>query len=237
MRSDEEYLQAENFIKTGVPFIITKSDLFSFDTTIPYLSYMLQIPLVKVGVHDIGDYSRETDATYFMRQITLYNPTKRTILWVEDISGVDDKVAFVKHVLEDTKNTNWVVVFTSVRNESLGLPVIEWDTKYSLPDIPMTYVTKVHCNTVIEAPQDLHFRVYANIAFTLTKQFGCVPTSLLEVAGNKLAPLSSVILLAALCIKKGQPVKVITKLPFVRHEQFMYALIEGWKTPVKSVTI
>lgn len=235
---DANFIQACQFVGSNIPFFISKPDRNSYDVTVPYLSKQLNLPLVKVGVHDLGGEVNVNDALYLIGYVLTKDFDKTTLLWVEDISGIDNKIEFVKKIIEQTKkNTNTRIVFTGVGNyckDMFGvLPILEWDTRYNISDFSFTYVLPNQCETVLESPQDIHFRVYYNMWKELVSEFGVVPPAIIEVADYKMAPLSSGIQILSLCIKKGTPMKIMTRENYIKHTHLIDTIIKGLTKEVK----
>jgi len=237
---DRPFAEACKYLHDDVPFIIYKPDFCSYDLTVPYLAYKLNYNLVKVGLHDIGPCITANEAWYIVSQV-LFNDDRPTILWIEDISVVDDKLSFINKVWQFRTPTRHIV-FTGIQHHCKSLPPtfrsITWDTQYKeVLYFDMVYVTAGTCQTILHAPQTLHFRVYNNIRKALTKHYKNIPYCVLENVDSRKASLDSLVGISLLAISAGNPVGISTKLPYNQHNEFVDVLTEGWTTPVSSCII
>lgn len=236
IKNNKGYLESSILLNNNTPFIILKPNMCSYDETIPYLAMTLGYELIKVGIHDIGCYVKHTDALSLIKESLLLKITGKTILWVEDISPVDDKALFIKRTLEMVNGGNVFIIFTGVVDmckELYGiLPIIEWDENIpSIKQFLWKYITPSGCSTKIVAPQTLHFRVYSNIISELTREFGNIPDiSIITENGN--GRLDSIISSIKLCIKRGDTIQISTSCRPVKHESVIECILRGWSEPV-----
>ena len=241
MSIDTGFLQACNFITQRIPFIIYKPDRVSYDTTIPYLSIRLNYKLVKIGIHDLGVRVLSNDALYIICEV-LSNPiNQHTILWVEDISVIVDKLDFINKVMELTRdNLNIHVVFTGIpqycRDIDGIFPSLFWDTEYNLHgEYQATYIKPNTCITTLEAPSRLHFRVYHNIYKCILENFGNIPNDVLIIKDKKEAPINSILSVGLLNINARDLVSISTHLPYIKHCDLIECINYGWAKPTGSV--
>lgn len=238
----QNIIKVSNFLLHKTPFIILKPNFTSFDSVVPYMASLLQYNLIKVGVHDLGTYIRAEDAIALIKEALLLDIKKDTILWIEDITPVDDKDYFLHSLMELLrKNIHIYAVLTAVKGlcGSLQTPInfIEWDE-----DIPETknvlweYITPNYCSTKIIAPQTLHFRVYTNIVRGIIKEFGNLPL-ITAITENGRATFDSLISISTLCIKKGMVVQIQTGTRPVEHHNIISHMMDFWSEPINLVSM
>ena len=221
---------ATQYVKEKIPFLVLKPDHNSIDSAIPYLAEILNMNLVKIGIHDLGKGVKEIDAFNFIKEIIPHN-TNKTLFWVEDISGVDDKISLIHKTLELNKEAQ--IIFSGIKEHCLDvlpvLPWLAWDTRYPSKTTCWlgTYITPNKNQTIISCTQDLHFRVYVNIIQCLMSAFGKVPSIWIEIADGRVAPINSIILLATLAIKKNDCINIITNTVYSTHKKIIECINEG----------
>lgn len=230
------FKKAIELLEINTPFILFKPDNISFDITIPLLSQATKLPLVKIGVHNLGRVIRESDALHLIKSFVDFDQGTN-LLWVEDISGVDDKESLIRHISECSKYNR--VVFTGIEKyckDVVGIiPHINWDINGTRPQIPFTYILPNQCQTVIVSPQNLHFRVYSNMLSNLFREFKQPPPILLENKYNISAPINSIILVSSLCINKGDLVNIITGGNYATHSIVVDCIKSGLSKPVSEI--
>jgi len=232
---DKPFIKACKYLHDGVPFIIYKPDGCSFDLTVPYLAHKLNYNLIKVGIHDIGPQVTSTEAWYVISQV-LFDSDEQTLIWIEDISVVDDKLDLINKVLPYTTKTRHFI-FTGIQKYCQDLPpdfkYITWDTRYNdVLFLDKVYVTAGRCQTVLHAPQPLHFRVYAHIHEALKKHYKTVPQCVFENQLGSKSSINSILGLSLLSINTGEPVGISTILPYTQHTELVDIIKEGWTIPV-----
>ena len=87
------------------------------------------------------------------------------------------------------------------------------------------------------APQPLHFRVYCNIIYEVTKALPTIPKTRLETSTHLVAELNSIIQCALLAVHKGEPVCISTDEPFSKHKLLTDAIMYGWSKPVPAIFV
>lgn len=242
MKSDRLFDTAAAYVKDGVPFFVFKPEKDSFDTAIPYLAQQLSYSLIKVAIHDLGPITKAADALHLVRYVLDYGVRKPTILWVEDITVVDDKAKLISDVLQSTKeNENIRVVFTCIKSQCedvvAKLPGLDWDPKYAVPAFDFTQVFPDRCFTDIIVPQDMHFRVFTNAVEAITKELLSVPKFSIETTEGKQVDFSSIINVAALAMHKGDLVRVHSNEVYGKHAILVAALLAGWQKPVDLAVV
>lgn len=242
MTIDQAFEHANGYLQRNIPFLIYKPDFNSFDQTVPLLARRHHLKLIKLGMHNLGNIVKEHDALAFAKQVLTYPIDTPTIVWVEDISTIDDKAAFVAKVIEAAaKNSNIRLIFTGIEKHcayaKLTLPIVYWDENYGIFDYEHTYVTPNQCYTIIMAPQPLHFRVYCNIIYEVTKALPAIPKTRLETSTHLVAELNSIIQCALLAVHKGEPVCISTDEPFSKHKLLTDAIMYGWSKPVPAIFV
>lgn len=233
---DIKYMLASDYIKNKIPFILYKPNLNSLDRVIPYLSKTLGYNLLKIAISDLGLIVSVNDALHAVKEVVRYNIKDNYIIWIEDIGVVDCKDEFVRKVIE--LNNNNPIVFSCVDNMIFksSLPFMHWDVYFAgSADVEMTYVQSYRCSTTIQSPVDLHFRVYSNIIKELVCAFKEAPEVLIEVKGNRLAPLSSLVLVSSLNIRKDEWLKVITNEKYVKHIDIVDCIKRGLTNPTPLI--
>lgn len=236
------FLFASNFLRNHIPFLIYKPDLRSIDETVPYLAHKFNYKLIKIGLHDIGVCVKADLALYIVKDVLAVPIYEPTILWLEDISSIDDKISFIHRVNELITDPNYFIVFTGIKeccNELNGMiPTLEWDTHYpEVKNYHMTYIQPCRCSTVLDAPADLHFRTYMHMLDSI-KSFITGPNALDNIifcTEQDSAQFSSIIRMSSLCIRKGTAVQVKTPFSYAQHTDFMGNLVEGWEKPVELI--
>lgn len=234
---NKSFLESSILLSKRVPFLILKPNVFSYDEAIPYLAMNLGYDLIKVGIHNIGYCVKENDALALIKESLLLPTFKNTILWIEDISPVDDKTSLVKKTIELVENrSSLFLIFTGItemcKELTSWMPVVEWDEHLpSTKSFLWRYITPDSCSTKIVAPQALHFRVYSNIVDGLLKEFGTMPD--IDIITEKdRGTFSSLISTVKLCINDGTTVQISTKYRPLKHEDIVQCLLKYWSQPV-----
>lgn len=240
MMIDLGRLKAEEYFVKHIPFLIYKPDFNSFDQTVPLLSKKYNTKLIKIALHDLGTRVKEQDAFLFTKEVLDFPIDTETIIWLEDISPIDDKTSYVQHVLEEAhKNEYLHPIFTGIEKHCEGsvinIPVIYWDTDYNEQTYGHIYVQPGKCHSEFYAPQPLHFRVYMNIIYEVTKELNRIPDTKIETVNQKGASLGSIIQCASLALQKGAPLRIVTNEKFAVHKLLTDAIIRGWSKPVPTI--
>ena len=240
MSIDYTLLQAEQYFINRTPFLIFKPDFNSFDQTVPLLCLRNKTKIIKAAMHDLGRIVPEKDAFSFVKQVLDYPIKEDTAFWVEDISTLDDKPAFIAHVIEAARrNTYFRVVFTAIERHCprslLTIPFVSWDPDYSISIPDHIYFHPVKSHSEFTVPQALHFRVYCNIISEIIQTLKYIPDATLEVDGGKIASLNSIIKCAALAIQPNTVVRLTTHENFATHKLLTDAIISGWSKQVRPL--
>lgn len=237
MTYDELLGKATQYVLTNTPFFVFKPDINSFDAAIPHLAAHNNLPLVKIAVHDLGQTVKVVDALNLIRWV-LHSPMEtQTLIWIEDISGVDDKEKLVADVLEYAKKEYEArIVFSGNRREcgnlSKVLPTLDWDTQYHVEPVNFTQVFPDKCCTDVAVYQDMHFRVYNNCLETILNEMKFTPVFSIENCKGEKSTFDSIISVAALGIKRGDRIRVHSNYDYIRHMWLVNSLLAGWQKPV-----